>query len=111
MGFNAKKYETLSYLPELGNAEIMKQIQYMIKNRWTPALEFTEDGEIYLNTRWGQDTTTTGTGRCTSCQCSDAPIRTRLFVRSKLARETGPWQKSESLRSMPFARCRQQDSS
>merc|ERR1712048_1337151 len=42
--FNAKKYETLSYLPELGNAEIMKQIQYMIKNRWTPALEFTEDG-------------------------------------------------------------------
>jgi len=51
--FNAKKFETLSYLPELGNSEIMKQIQYMIKNRWTPALEFTEDGEIYLNTAMG----------------------------------------------------------
>merc|ERR1711941_184203 len=51
--FNAKKYETLSYLPELRNEEIMKQIQYMIKNRWTPALEFTEDGEIYLNTAMG----------------------------------------------------------
>merc|ERR1712151_1192275 len=44
---------TLSYLPELGKAEIMKQIQYMIKNRWTPALEFTEDGDIYLNTAMG----------------------------------------------------------
>merc|ERR1719192_2690617 len=51
--FNAKKYETLSYLPELRNDEIFKQIQYMIKNRWTPALEFTDDGDIYLNTRMG----------------------------------------------------------
>merc|ERR1719389_1522902 len=51
--FNAKKYETLSYLPELRNEEIFKQVQYMIKNRWTPALEFTDDGDIYLNTRMG----------------------------------------------------------
>merc|ERR1712187_797024 len=51
--FNAKKYETLSYLPELRNEEIFKQVLYMIKNRWTPALEFTDDGDIYLNTRMG----------------------------------------------------------
>merc|ERR1712050_779932 len=51
--FNAKKYETLSYLPTLKNDEIFKQVQYMIKNRWTPALEFTDDGDIYLNTRMG----------------------------------------------------------
>merc|ERR1712176_984470 len=30
--FNAKKYETLSYLPQLGSAEIKKQVDYMIKN-------------------------------------------------------------------------------
>ena len=48
-----KKYETLSYLPELSLDEIRKLIDYMIRNRWTPCLEFTEDGDIYLNTRMG----------------------------------------------------------
>merc|ERR1711915_541346 len=51
--FNAKKYETLSYLPELSNADIAKQIEYMIKNKWTPCLEIADDGDVYLNTRMG----------------------------------------------------------
>merc|ERR1711915_472575 len=51
--FNAKKYETLSYLPELSNQDIAKQIEYMIKNKWTPCLEIADDGDIYLNTRMG----------------------------------------------------------
>merc|ERR1712084_72820 len=51
--FNAKKYETLSYLPELTDGDIAKQIEYMIKNKWTPCLEVAEDGDIYLNTRMG----------------------------------------------------------
>merc|ERR1711904_509730 len=50
---NAKKYETLSYLPQLSNDEIRKQIEYMIRNSWTPCLEFSDDGDIYLNTRMG----------------------------------------------------------
>jgi len=51
--FNAKKYETLSYLPALSDADIAKQIEYMIKNKWTPCLEIADDGDIYLNTRMG----------------------------------------------------------
>merc|ERR1712188_169756 len=51
--FNGKKYETLSYLPQLSNDDIRKQIEYMIRNQWTPSLEFSEDGDIYLNTRMG----------------------------------------------------------
>jgi ribulose-bisphosphate carboxylase small chain len=51
--YNGKKYETLSYLPQLSNDEIMKQIRYMIANDWTPALEFSDDGDVYLNTRMG----------------------------------------------------------
>merc|ERR1719405_425490 len=51
--YNAKKYETLSYLPQISNDEIMKQITYMIRNNWTPALEFSDDGDVYLNTRMG----------------------------------------------------------
>jgi len=48
-----KYFETLSYLPQLSNEDIKKQIDYMIKNHWTPSLEFSQDGDIYLNTRMG----------------------------------------------------------
>jgi len=51
--FNGKKYETLSYLPQLTNEAIRKQIDFMIKNQWTPSLEFSDDGDIYLNTAMG----------------------------------------------------------
>merc|ERR1719356_2340165 len=39
VSWNAKKYETLTDLPVLGNADIAKQIEYMMKNKWTPCLE------------------------------------------------------------------------
>merc|ERR1719439_207885 len=51
--FNGKKFETLSYLPQLSNDDIRKQIDYMITNKWTPCLEMSDDGDIYLNTRMG----------------------------------------------------------
>jgi ribulose-bisphosphate carboxylase small chain len=51
--FNGKKYETLSYLPKLSNDDIMRQISYMIRNNWSPALEFSEDGDTYLNSAKG----------------------------------------------------------
>merc|ERR1719428_51751 len=35
------------------NDDIRKQIDYMIRNSWTPSLEFSDDGDIYLNTRMG----------------------------------------------------------
>merc|ERR1712084_144654 len=51
--FNAKKYETLSYLPQLADADIKKQVDYMIKNHWTPGLEISDDADVYLNTGMG----------------------------------------------------------
>merc|ERR1711972_562317 len=51
--FNGRKYETLSYLPPLSDDQIKKQIDFMIKNRWTPCLEVSGDGDIYLNTAMG----------------------------------------------------------
>merc|ERR1712060_198709 len=51
--FNGKKYETLSYLRQLTNEAIKKQIDFMIKNHWTPCLEINDDGDIYLNTAMG----------------------------------------------------------
>jgi ribulose-bisphosphate carboxylase small chain len=37
-----RRYETLSYLPPLTDAQIMKQIQYMIDQGFHPGIEFTE---------------------------------------------------------------------
>merc|ERR1712232_350710 len=51
--FNNKKYETLSYLPQLSNDAIKKQIDFIIKNHWTPCLEMSDDGDIYQNTQMG----------------------------------------------------------
>merc|ERR1711937_474381 len=51
--FGGKKYETLSYLPQLSDADIKKQIDFMIRKKMTPSLEFSDDGDIYLNTRMG----------------------------------------------------------
>merc|ERR1712086_515582 len=50
---NGKKFETLSYLPQLSNDEIRRQIEFMLRNAWTPCLEFSVDGDVYLNTRMG----------------------------------------------------------
>jgi len=51
--YNGKKFETLSYLPPLSNDAIMRQIRFMLANNWAPALEFSDDGDVYLNTRMG----------------------------------------------------------
>ena len=37
-------FETFSFLPPLSDAEMAKQVQYLLNNGWTPCIEF-EDGE------------------------------------------------------------------
>eukprot|EP00244_Chara_vulgaris_P011845 TRINITY_DN5_c1_g1_i11.p1 TRINITY_DN5_c1_g1~~TRINITY_DN5_c1_g1_i11.p1 ORF type:complete len:188 (-),score=33.50 TRINITY_DN5_c1_g1_i11:450-1013(-) len=44
--YNNKKFETLSYLPQLTDVQIAKQIQYLINNGWIPTIEFDEEGYI-----------------------------------------------------------------
>ena len=41
-----KQYENLSFLPELTDDEIMKQIDYMTNNGMTPCLEFEPDATL-----------------------------------------------------------------
>ncbi len=40
-----QRYETFSYLPPLTDAQISKQIQYILDNGYIPAIEFNEDSE------------------------------------------------------------------
>ena len=45
---NKKKYETLSYLPDLSDEQLLKEIDYLIRSGWVPCLEFeTEHGFVY----------------------------------------------------------------
>lgn len=49
-----RRYETLSYLPPLSDAQIGKQIQYIIDQGFIPAIEFNEtsDPTVYYWTLW-----------------------------------------------------------
>ena len=41
-------FETFSYLPQLSEAEIAKQVDYVTRNGWVPALEFADPGQAYV---------------------------------------------------------------
>lgn len=40
-----RRYETLSYLPPLSDAQIAKQVQYILDQGYIPAVEFNETSE------------------------------------------------------------------
>ena len=40
-----RRYETLSYLPPLSDAQIAKQVQYILDQGYIPAIEFNEKSE------------------------------------------------------------------
>ncbi|GJM87560.1 hypothetical protein PR202_gb00094 [Eleusine coracana subsp. coracana] len=42
-----KKFETLSYLPPLSTEDLLKQIEYLIRSKWVPCLEFSTVGFVY----------------------------------------------------------------
>jgi hypothetical protein len=43
-----RMFETLSFLPPLDDDAIAKQVEYIIKNNWTPCLEFSEPEFAYV---------------------------------------------------------------
>ncbi|XP_023643313.1 ribulose bisphosphate carboxylase small chain F1, chloroplastic isoform X2 [Capsella rubella] len=66
-----KKFETLSYLPDLSEVELGKEVDYLLRNKWIPCVEF-ETGLCTVSTVTPPDTTMEGTGQCGSYPCSDA---------------------------------------
>ena len=38
----SRKFETFSYLPAMSDAEIRKQVEYIVSKGWNPAIEHTE---------------------------------------------------------------------
>ena len=44
-----KFFETFSYLPPLSDADIAKQVDYITRNGWVPALEFADPEHAYVS--------------------------------------------------------------
>jgi ribulose-bisphosphate carboxylase small chain len=44
-----KMFETFSFLPPLSDAEISKQVQYLLNNGWTPCVEFEDEAHAYAD--------------------------------------------------------------
>ncbi|KAI4968102.1 hypothetical protein ZWY2020_005450, partial [Hordeum vulgare] len=42
-----KKFETLSYLPPLTTEALLKQVDYLIRSKWVPCLEFSKVGFVF----------------------------------------------------------------
>ncbi|WOL02847.1 hypothetical protein Cni_G11566 [Canna indica] len=42
-----KKFETLSYLPPLTDEQLLKQIDYLLRSKWIPCLEFSKEGFVW----------------------------------------------------------------
>ena len=40
--FSSRKFETFSYLPEMSKENIRKQVEYIVKQGWNPAIEHSE---------------------------------------------------------------------
>ena len=43
-----KFFETFSFLPPLSEAEIVNQVDYIVRNGWTPCLEFSQPDQAYI---------------------------------------------------------------
>jgi len=46
---NNKMFETFSFLPPLTDAEISRQVDYIVRNGWTPCLEFSGADTAYAS--------------------------------------------------------------
>merc|ERR1712182_102718 len=108
-----KKYECLSYLPPLSDADISKQVDYLVGNGWSQCIEFAPQEEadtnqlffagpaLYENRYWTM----------WSSHSSDASLEMRSSRRSLFARRSTLDTESELSDSTEPDRSRPPDSS
>ena len=51
--FKNLKFESMSYLPQLTDAEIAKQVEYMVKQGWAPCVEFDSAANGFVTRKSG----------------------------------------------------------
>ncbi|XP_073143814.1 ribulose bisphosphate carboxylase small subunit, chloroplastic-like isoform X2 [Henckelia pumila] len=78
-----RKFETLSYLPTLTEEQLLKQVEYLLKLKLIPCLEFEKkvSHTSSARTTGAPDTMMDDTGQCGSFPCSDARTPSRCSRR------------------------------
>merc|ERR1712216_953649 len=108
-----KMFETFSFLPPLSDADLSKQVQYLLNNGWTPCLEFEDPVHAYTDVTvtpvWTPPstptTTTTDTGSCGSCRCTVATTRLKSSLKSRRASRRSRTAMSDAPASTTSSKC------
>merc|ERR1712151_448246 len=106
-------FETFSFLPPLSDADLTKQVQYLLNNGWTPCLEFEDPAHPTLTATAGlvwtppstPTTTTTDTGSCGSCRCTVATTPTKSSKKSRRASRRSRTATSDAPASTTSSKC------
>merc|ERR1712216_672915 len=108
-----KMFETFSFLPPLSDAEISKQVQYLLNNGWTPCIEFEDSAHAYTDGHgWANMDTSINAGYydnryclCGSSPCTAAKTRMKSLRKSTPASSASRIATSASLASTTSSKC------
>ena len=108
-----RMFETFSFLPPLSDADLTKQVQYLLNNGWTPCLELRTRPTPTLTATAGlvwtppstPTTTTTDTGSCGSCRCTVATTPTKSSKKSRRASRRSRTATSDAPASTTSSKC------
>jgi len=93
---SSRKFETFSYLPEMSDAQIRKQIQYIIDKGWNPGIEHTEPENAFANywymwklPMFGETSVDAVLAECEACKKAHPGNHVRLMGFDNYAQSAG----------------------
>ncbi len=92
----SRKFETFSYLPAMSDADIRKQVEYIISKGWNPAVEHTEP-QYLMDNYWymwklplfGETDVDVVLAECKACHESNPGNHVRLIGYDNLKQSQG----------------------
>merc|ERR1711981_544301 len=108
-----KMFETFSFLPPLSDADLTKQVQYLLNNaglrasnsRTRPTPTLTATAGLVWTPPSTPTTTTTDTGSCGSCRCTVATTPTKSSKKSRRASRRSRTATSDAPASTTSSKC------
>lgn len=93
---SSRKFETLSYLPELSDEQVRAQVEYIVAKGWNPAVEHTEP-ENATGSYWymwklpmfGETDVDTILSEAAACHAANAGNHVRLIGYDNYAQSQG----------------------
>jgi ribulose-bisphosphate carboxylase small chain len=92
----SRKFETFSYLPEMSDDQIRKQIEYIISKGWNPGVEHTEPENAFANywymwklPMFGETSVDAVLAECEACKKAHPNNHVRLMGFDNFAQSAG----------------------